>query len=145
MSKDVKTVKAELNSKNKSRFVRVLVLVLVFCVTIVGALVISDYFFSGNSNEKTEPELVAVSVAGDKLMLNDGREVTLSELRDYMNELKAQGTSFVGSLINDMANPADEKLYNQVVDLFAEFDIICEKLPVSATDDEDFVSSSDEV
>lgn len=145
MSKDVKSANIDQKNKKKSRFIRVLVLVLLFCITVVGALVVSDLFFADDSNTKNEPELVAVSVMADKLMLNDGREVTLTELRDYMNELKAQGKPFVGSIINDMANPADAVLYNQVVDLFAEFDIICEKLPASASSDEIFTSTPDEV
>ncbi len=145
MNKDIKTAGAEHKGKKKGQFVRIFVLVLVFCITVVGALVVSDLFFSDDDSSKTEPELVAVSVVADKLRLNDGREVTISQLRDYMNELKASEKPFVGSIINDMANPADVTLYNQVVDLFAEFDIICEKLPISASSDEVFASTADEV
>ena len=124
----------EQKSKKKSKFVRVLILVLVFAIAVVGVFVATDLFSGGKQED--EPELVAVCITSEGLILNDGREVTLEELRAHMQGLKDAGKTFVGSIINDMANPADVTLYNQVVDLFAEFGIVCEKLPVPATADE---------
>lgn len=143
MNKDKKSTMEQ--KKRKGHFTRVILLVLVFCITVVTALVVSDLFLSDDKESGDTPELVAVTVYADSLVLNEGRIVTLDELREYMTELNSSGKTFVGSIINDMANPADATLYNQVVDLFAEFDIFCEKLPQNATRDEQIVVTPDEV
>lgn len=132
--KENKVISAEQKTKKKSKFVRVLILVLVFATAVVGVFVATDLFF--DDKQEDEPELVAVCVTSEGLILNDGEEVTLEQLRAHMQSLKDAGKTFVGSLINDTANPADVTLYNQVVDLFAEFGIITDKLPVPATADE---------
>lgn len=137
MKKDKETnaPAVEQKTKKKSKVGRILILVLVFAVAVVGVFVGTDLFFSEESQEN-QPELVAVCVTSEGLILNDGRPITLAGLRAHMEGLKNSGKPFVGSLINDMANPADVTLYNQVVDLFAEFGIVCEKLPIPATTDE---------
>ena len=132
--KSSNTPAVEQKSKKKSKFVRILILVLVFATAVVGVFVATD-LFSGDKH-KDEPELVAVCITSEGVFLNDGEEVTIEELRAHMQSLRDAGKTFVGSIINDMANPADVTLYNQVVDVFAEFGIFCEKLPVPATADE---------
>ena len=136
MSLDNNGSSSEQKTKKKSQFVRILILVFIFCTMVVIALVVSDVFLPNEKDENTEPVLVAVSVLSDHLLLDNGKEVSISELRVYMDDLKVSGKPFVGSIINDMANPADVTLYNEVVDLFAEYDIFCEKLTNPSSSDE---------
>ena len=65
----------EQKSKKKSKFVRVLILVLVFAIAVVGVFVATDLFSGGKQED--EPELVAVCITSEGIILNDGREVTL--------------------------------------------------------------------
>lgn len=122
---------------------RALILALVFCIVIFGGIIISDIFFSDDESGTT-PEIVAVTVSGDKIILNDNRQVTLFELESYLDYAQEKGELFTVALINDTGNPADYRVYNKIVDLLAEYEIICEKMKVPSSFDE-LASSYDEV
>ena len=58
--------------------------------------------------------------------------------------MEKSGDLFAVALINDTENPADYRVYNEIVDLLREYDIICEKMVIPSSFDEISVSSSDE-
>ncbi len=122
---------------------RALILAVAFCIVIFGGVFISDLFFSDDESGTT-PEIIAVTVSGEQIILNDDRQVTLMELKTYLVDAQEKGELFTVALINDTDNPADYEVYNQIVDLLAEFDIVCEKMKVPSSPDE-FVASFDEV
>ncbi len=121
---------------------RALILVVVFCVLIFGGIVISDWLFSDDGDSPT-PEIIAVTVSGRDVILNDNRQVTLVELRTYLADAQEKGELFTVALINDTENPADYEVYNRIVDLLSEFDIVCEKMKAPSSFDE-YAASYDE-
>lgn len=123
---------------------RALILAVVFCIVIFGGIALSDVFFSDDT-KGTTPEIIAVTVSGKDIILNDDRQVTLSQLRTYLADAQEKGELFTVALINDTDNPADYETYNQIVDLLAEFDIICEKMEVPSTYDELPLSTTDQI
>ncbi len=121
---------------------RALILAVAFCIVIFGGVIISDLFFS-DDGKGTTPEIIAVTVSGEQIILNDDRQVTLMELKTYLADAQEKGELFTVALINDTDNLADFEVYNQIVDLLAEFDIVCEKMKAPSSFDE-FAASSDE-
>lgn len=122
---------------------RVLILVVVFCVIIFGGVVLSDLLFSDDSSGTT-PEIIAVTVSGSDIILNDDTTVTLDELRTYLIDAESKGELYTVALINDTHKPADYRVYNQIVDLLSEFDIFCDKMKAPSTLDELYASTTDE-
>ncbi|MBQ8000061.1 MAG: hypothetical protein IJ298_02445 [Ruminococcus sp.] len=123
---------------------RALILVVVFCVVIFGGVVLSDLLFSDDSSGTT-PEIIAVTVSGSDIILNDDTTVTLDELKEYLLDAESKGELYTVALINDTHKPANYQVYNQIVDLLAQFDIICEKMKVTSTLDELYAATPDEV
>ncbi len=130
--------KSENNTSKSAKvgktFLRVLVLVLVFCVLAVGVFIISDCL-SGN-NSDPEPEIIAITVSDDTITLNDNEVVTLEGLKAYLTQADEKGDLYTVALINDTAKPADSVTYNRVVDLLAQYGIECEKMDITSTEDE---------
>lgn len=123
---------------------RALILAVVFCIVIFGGVALSDMFFSDDT-KGTTPEIIAVTVSAKDIILNDDRKVTLSELRTYLADAQEKDELFTVALINDTNNPADYETYNRIVELLAEFDIICEKMEVPSTYDELHLSTIDQI
>lgn len=149
MAKD--TVKKNKNRKNTADskmkktgriMLRALILVVVFCIVIFGSVIISD-LFSSNDGDSPAPEIIAVTVSGKDIILNEDRIVSLMELKTYLADAQEKGELFTVALINDTEHSADYEVYNQIVDLLSEFDIICEKMTVPSSFDE-FSASYDE-
>lgn len=122
---------------------RGVLLALVACVLIFAGIIISDHFFYDDSEDVT-PEIIAVTVTGEEIILGDDRKVTLEELSRYLDNANSKGELYTVALINDTYAPANAELYNQIVDLLAKYDIICEKMEVPSTFDELAVSTQDE-
>ncbi len=141
------------NKKNKADskirktgriLLRGIILALIACVLIFAGIIVSDYFFADKSEEVT-PEIIAVTVAGKEIILGDDKKVTLTELSQYLDNASSKGELYTVALINDTDYPADAELYNQIVDLLAKYDIICEKMvKAPASLDEYAPSTQDE-
>ncbi len=130
--------------KRKRHILRIILLVLVFCIVVFGGVVLSDALFGREDTTSQEPEIIVVTISGKTIELHEGERVSLSELKDYFDGLEEAGDLFAVALINDTENPADYLVYNSVVDLLAEYDIICEKMPKPASYDEVYASTEDE-
>lgn len=131
--------------KKKIHFMRILILVVVFCGVVFGAVVMSDVLFGKDDATSEEPEIIVVTVSGKNIVLGEDRQVSFSELKGYFDTMEEAGDLFAVALINDTENPADYLVYNSVVDLLKEYDIICEKMPKPASYDEFDASSLDEI
>lgn len=140
----MKEGKKPVAKKSKKHFIRIIVLVVTFCAVVFGAVVMSDFFLTKDDATAQEPEIVAVTVSGESIILNDDRQVTFDELKDYLDTMEKSGDLFAVALINDTENPADYRVYNEIVDLLREYDIICEKMEIPSSSDEVSVSSVDE-
>lgn len=139
-------MKSKSNSKIKRTgriLLRGIVLALVACVIIFCGIIISDHFFS--DDEEVTPEIIAVTVAGNDIILGDDRKVTLLELSQYLDNADSKGELYTVALINDTDAPADAEIYNKIVELLAKYDIVCEKMKVPATFDEAAPTTQDEV
>lgn len=131
-----RTDSSKSNGKKPFRLLlRVLILVVLFCVVVFAGIIISDLFFGDDSSE-VEPEIIAITVSGKSIILNDDHEVTFKELKTYLDKADSRGRLVTVALINDTGNPADIELYNQIVDLLSEYGIICEKMTAPSTEDE---------
>ncbi|MGN0453487.1 MAG: hypothetical protein ACI4GZ_06810 [Ruminococcus sp.] len=130
-NENTKTPNTASKKKKKRKWLRVTALVLVFCMAVFGAVIISDAFF-GDSDGSTAPEIIAITVSGKTIIISEDKEVTLAELEDYLRKLDEAGDLTTVALINDTANPADREVYNCVVSLLAEFGIECATMPYSA-------------
>lgn len=120
--------------KTGRMMLRALMLAVVFCLVVFGAVALSDLFSSDDTGDTT-PEIIAVTVSGKDIILND-EQVDIDGLRTYLSNAQSKGELYTVALINDTDNPADCEVYNEIVDLLAQFDIICEKMSPSATVDE---------
>ncbi len=130
--------------KKKRHILRIILLVLAFCIVVFGAVVFSDVFFGKQDTTSQEPEIIVVTVSGKSIELHEDKQVSFSELKSYFDALEEAGDLFAVALINDTENPADYVVYNSIVDLLAEYDIICEKMPKPASYDEVYASTEDE-
>ncbi len=131
--------------KRKLHLARILILVVVFCSVVFGTIVLSDVLFGKDDSTSQEPEIIVVTVSGKDIVLGDDEQVSFSELKSYFDTLEEAGDLFAVALINDTENPADYLVYNSIVDLLAEYDIICEKMPEPASYDEVAASALDEI
>ncbi len=122
--------------KRKFHLVRILILVVVFCIVVFGAVIASDWLFPKDDPTASEPEIVVITVSGENIVLNDDKQVSFSVLEEYLETMNNAGDLFTIALINDTVNPADYTVYNNIVDLLATYDIHCEKLTAPATGDE---------
>ena len=129
--------------KNGSKFLKILILALVLAITAVGAIIISDVFFSDSSNASTN-DTVTVKISGTDIFLNGNEKVSLAELESYLSERFEQKDYCTVALINDTKTPADIDTYNSVVALLGDFGIKQEPLTLPATNDEFMLASSDE-
>ncbi|MBQ4105289.1 MAG: hypothetical protein IJC86_02745 [Clostridia bacterium] len=120
--------------KTMKVFLRILVLVVLFCVVVFGGIIVSDLIF-GDDTTNAEPEIIAITVSGETIILNENEEVTYKELENYLNRADSRGELVTVALINDTSNPADAELYNKIVDLLAKYGIICDKMDLSTTQD----------
>ena len=130
--------------KKKRHIIRIILLVLVFCIVFFGAVVFSDLLFGREDTQASEPEIIVVTVSGKSIELHEDKQVSFSELKSYLDTLKQAGDPFAVALINDTEKPADHLVYNSIVDLLAEYDIICEKMPEPASYDEVYAATYDE-
>ena len=111
--------------RKKSPFVRIAVMVLILCVVLFGTIIISDMVSKNNNqseSDKSAPEYITLSVSGDVIYL-DGKELNLSELRDYFESEKEKGSIPVTAFIIDSKKTADYLVFNQVLDLLSEYGI----------------------
>ena len=127
------------NTSSKGRkagriLLRSLVLAITFCFVIYGGVAISDMFSSGDENGTT-PEIITLTISGEDIILENSK-VSFDDLRTYLRNADEKGELYTVAVINDTGNPADYLVYNQVVDLLAEYGIVCEKMDPPATSDE---------
>ncbi len=130
-------------SKKGSKFIKILILVVVLAVVAISSIIISDLFFSEDSNSP-EMETVTITVSGTDIYLNGSEKISLDALDAYFAERYAENNYCTIALINDTQKPADTKTYNEVVELLGEYGIRQEKLTLPATDDELKLASIDE-
>lgn len=132
--------------KKKSPLLRILTLVVLLCVAVFGAIIISDLVAKNNTedNKGAEPEFITIKISGDFIYL-DGEQVTLEALANHLDTEYAKGDFPVVSLINDTENPSDYGVYNKVADLLSEYGIEIEKMLPSSDDEISKISTSDEV
>lgn len=133
-------------SKKNSPFFRVLVLVVLLCVAVFGAIIISDLAGKDNESEQKsdEPEFITVKISDDNIYL-DGEQMTLDSLKEYLDGEYKKGELPVVSLINDTEKPSDFEVYNKVADLLGKYGINVERMLPSSLDEGSLLSTKDEV
>ncbi|MBE6794338.1 MAG: hypothetical protein E7532_05290 [Ruminococcaceae bacterium] len=131
-------------NRKKGKFLKIFILALVLTLAAVGGLIISDMISSKNE-EAPKSETVTVTVSGRDIFIDGKDKVTLRELDDYFTNRFDEMDYCTIALINDTANPADIDKYNEVVELLKKFGFNHEPITLPATNDELYVSSSDEV
>lgn len=131
-------------NRKKGKFLKIFILALVLTLAAVGGLIISDMISSENE-EAPKSETVTVTVSGQDIFIDGKDKVTLRELDDYFTNRFDEMDYCTIALINDTANPADIDKYNEVVELLKKFGFNHEPITLPATNDELYVSSSDEV
>ncbi len=131
-------------NRKKGKFLKIFILALVLTLAAVGGLIISDMISSKNE-EAPKSETVTVTVSGQDIFIDGKDKVTLRELDDYFTNRFDEMDYCTIALINDTANPADIDKYNEVVELLKKFGFNHEPITLPATNDELYVSSSDEV
>ncbi len=146
-TKGKNTAFVSLNQKRKSSVMRIVFLVVLLCVVVFGAVIISD-FVSRNGDGKDsaqKAEYVTIRVSG-KVVYLDGEVVTLEELSDFFAEQKQNSQIPETAFITDTSNPADAEVYNQVLSLLSGFDINVnvERMIVPSSADEMSASTNDE-
>lgn len=130
-------------TKKGSKFVKILILVVILAFVAVGSIIISDLFFSDNTNTP-EMETVTITVSGTDIYLNGSEKMSIDALDTYFANRYAENNYCTIALINDTKHPADVDTYNDVVELLGEYGIRQEKLTLPATYDEFKSASSDE-
>ena len=130
-------------TKKGSKFVKILILVVILAFVAVGSVIISDLFFSDNTNTP-EMETVTITVSGTDIYLNGSEKMSIDALDIYFANRYAENNYCTIALINDTKHPADVDTYNDVVELLGEYGIRQEKLTLPATYDELTFASSDE-
>lgn len=130
-------------SKKGSKFIKILILVIILAIVAVSAVIISDLFFSEDTNTP-EMEAVTITVSGTDIYLNGSEKMSLESLESYFYNRFSTNDYCTIALINDTRHPADVDTYNDVVELLGEYGIREEKLTLPATDDEFNPSSLDE-
>ncbi|MBR2724745.1 MAG: hypothetical protein IKB72_04840 [Ruminococcus sp.] len=134
--------------KKKSPFMRILIMVILLCVAVFGAVIISDLVTRNNNenNETQKTEYVTIRVSGELIYL-DGEVVTIYELSDFYEDKMANGTIPETAFITDSLNPADYEVYNQVVSLLSKYDIDVnvDLMQAPASVDEMSASTNDEI
>lgn len=132
--------------KSKYSFFRILTLVIVFCVAVFGAIIISD-LVSKNQTDKhkgEEPEFITLKISGDDIYL-DSEKIDFEALREYLDTESEKDGLPVVSLINDTRTPSDYTVYNKVVDLLGEYGINVERMIPSTSDEITDLPTQDEV
>lgn len=134
------------NKKKKSPFFRILTLVVLLCVAVFGAIIISDLISKNQTDENQgkEPEFITLKISGDDIYL-DSEKIDLEALREYLDSEYSNGELPVVSLINDTMNPSDYTVYNKVVDLLGEYGINIERMIPSSLDEISDLPTQDEV
>lgn len=130
-------------TKKGSKFVKILILVVILAFVAVGSVIISDLFFSDNTNTP-EIETVTITVSGTDIYLNGSEKMSIDALDTYFANRYAENNYCTIALINDTKHPADVDTYNDVVELLGEYGIRQEKLTLPATYDKLKSASSDE-
>lgn len=139
----------EHKAKGKSPFMRILVLVLVICVAVFSAIIISDLIVGNDKKDSAEisdPEYITLSVSGSSVLL-DGKELSVDSLRAYLEAEKEKGITPVTAFIIDSQTPGDYVVFNQVLDLLSEYgiNVDVERMQPPSTADELSLSTKDEV
>ncbi|MDO4419303.1 MAG: hypothetical protein Q4B92_02970 [Ruminococcus sp.] len=124
-------------SKNKksSKLLKIVVLVVVLALVGVGSIILSDVFFSDDT-QSPETETVTIRVSGKDIYLNGSDKTSLDALDIYLTERFDKNDYCTVALINDTQTPADTDTYNLVVELLGKFGIKQDRLTLPATDDE---------
>ncbi len=121
--------------KTGSKFLKILILVVVLALVAVAGIAVSDMIFPKN-NENTELDTITIRVSSKDIFLNGSEKVTLSELEDNLQQRYDNKDYFTIALINDTKHPADIDTYNSVVEILGKFGIQQEPLTLPATKDE---------
>lgn len=129
--------------KKGNKFLKILILVVILAIVAVGSIIISDLFFSEDTNTP-EMEAVTITVSGTDIYINGSEKMTLESLDAYFDNRFSANDYCTIALINDTKHPADVDTYNDVVELLGEYGIRQEKLTLPATDDELKLASLDE-
>ena len=130
-------------AKKGSKFLKILILVVILAFVAVGSIIISDLFFSKDTNTP-EMETVTITISGKDIYLNGSEKMSLESLDAYFDSRFSANDYCTIALINDTKHPADVDTYNDVVELLGEYGIREEKLTLPATYDELTFASSDE-
>ena len=130
-------------TKKGSKFFKILILVVILAFVAVGSIIISDLFFSKDTNTP-EMETVTITISGKDIYLNGSEKMSLESLDAYFDSRFSANDYCTIALINDTKHPADVDTYNDVVELLGEYGIREEKLTLPATYDELTFASSDE-
>lgn len=130
-------------AKKGSKFLKILILVVILAFVAVGSIIISDLFFSKDTNTP-EMETVTITISGKDIYLNGSEKMGLESLDAYFDSRFSANDYCTIALINDTKHPADVDTYNDVVELLGEYGIREEKLTLPATYDELTFASSDE-
>lgn len=130
-------------AKKGSKFFKILILVVILAFVAVGSIIISDLFFSKDTNTP-EMETVTITISGKDIYLNGSEKMSLESLDAYFDSRFSANDYCTIALINDTKHPADVDTYNDVVELLGEYGIREEKLTLPATYDELTFASSDE-
>ncbi len=120
------------------KVLRILIIALIFAVVIVGTFLVMD-MCSHQTEKANEPNVVTITVLGDRIRLEDGTLTDYSGLESYLASINESGELGTVALITDTAQPADTVLYNKVVELLSKYGIVSETLPATvdeATKDE---------
>lgn len=121
--------------KTGSKFLKILILVVVLALVAVAGIAVSDMIFP-KSNENRELDTITIRVSSKDIFLNGSEKVTLSELEDNLQQRYDNKDYFTIALINDTKHPADIDTYNSVVEILGKFGIQQESLTLPATKDE---------
>ncbi|MBQ8572921.1 MAG: hypothetical protein IJ451_05610 [Ruminococcus sp.] len=124
-------------SKNKkgSKLLKIVVLVVVLALVGVGSIILSDVFFSDDT-QSPETETITIRVSDKDIYLNGSDKTSLDALDAYLTERFDKNDYCTVALINDTQTPADTDTYNLVVELLGKFGIKQDRLTLPATDDE---------
>lgn len=124
-------------SKNKKggKLLKIVVLVVVLALVGVGSIILSDVFFSDDT-QSPETETITIRVSDKDIYLNGSDKTSLDALDAYLTERFDKNDYCTVALINDTQTPADTDTYNLVVELLGKFGIKQDRLTLPATDDE---------
>lgn len=124
-------------SKNKKggKLLKIVILVVVLALVGVGSIILSDVFFSDDT-QSPETETITIRVSDKDIYLNGSDKTSLDALDLYLTERFDKNDYCTVALINDTQTPADTDTYNLVVELLGKFGIKQDRLTLPATDDE---------